>query len=47
MLERSQHRRRLGPIMEQLRQPTRKLIGIQQAAENDDVDMFKQAEVAE
>ena len=46
MLDACLHPRRLGPIMEKLRQPQNKMIGIEPAAENDGVDMFEQAGVA-
>lgn len=41
--EHSQHPQRLGPNMQQLRQPQNKTIGIEPAAENDGVGMFEKA----
>ena len=46
MLEHSQHPKRLGPTMEQLRQPQSRIIGIEPAAKNDSVDMFQRSGVA-
>ena len=46
MLEHRPHPQRLGPNMDQLRQPKKKIVSIKLAADGDGVDVFDEAGVA-